>query len=617
MRKVSCLLLILFLSLGINSHAQQAAAVRLKLEAAADQIPQLDEVVDLSVIEMETRDLLYSLGNSNHLNISVAQEVQGRITLNFEKVRMLDLLAFISGKFSLDIEVTGSTLHFFPYKPVIRMERKLITVEEDSLFHFSLKNDTLGKVLQELSRSAAVNFILEPGSYGTIVSANANRVTINNAVRIIASAAGFRAVQIDSGLIRLEKLEVNTQSPDKRAMVKGKFSISRHANGFRLMADEGSISDILKEASSLFKVDLIVTEDIKGTVTANLDFNSFDHLLEVLLTNTSYLVAGQNEEKNYLIVAGKSAESNNTTAFIKLLRRSISGILDWIPSEMKKELELKPVQELNGILVSGPVKLINTFREYIKLVDIKIPVIDIEVYIVDVRDSRMVSTGLEAGLRTAQGETSGKVFPGAEVELNSGSVNEIMSGITKTGLFNLGRVGSAFYLKLKLLEEQGLLKIRSTPRLATLNGHEARLSIGRTEYYLELQNNIIGTQNPQNLLSQQYKSVNADLSLTLLPAVSEDEEITLDIHVNQTNFTERISPSAPPGTISRDFKSMVRVRNGEMLVLGGLEENTKTEASSGLPILSRIPVIKWLFSSRNKGRNKNQLTIFIKPTVIW
>ena len=99
--------------------------------------------------------------------------------------------------------------------------------------------------------------------------------------------------------------------------------------------------------------------------------------------------------------------------------------------------------------------------------------------------------------------------------------------------------------------------------------------------------------------------------------VSGDEQITLNIGVKQSNFTTRISPTAPPGTITRDFQSLVRVKNEEMVILGGLEENTSSDVGSGVPLLSRIPILKWFFSSRTKAKNKNKLTIFIKPTVVY
>jgi type IV pilus assembly protein PilQ len=111
--------------------------------------------------------------------------------------------------------------------------------------------------------------------------------------------------------------------------------------------------------------------------------------------------------------------------------------------------------------------------------------------------------------------------------------------------------------------------------------------------------------------------VSADLSVVINPIVSGDEQITLDVHVKQSSFTEKIAPTAPPGTVTRDFQSLIRVKNEEMILLGGLEENSMNDSGTGTPLLSRIPVIKWLFSSRNKTKKKSKLTIFIKPTVVY
>src|SRR5690606_18796425 len=116
---------------------------------------------------------------------------------------------------------------------------------------------------------------------------------------------------------------------------------------------------------------------------------------------------------------------------------------------------------------------------------------------------------------------------------------------------NLGAVTPNFYINLKAMESNGVLKLRSTPQIATLNGHEAKLSIGQTQYYLEVSNNVIGSQNPQNIISQNYKPVNADLSVSIDPQVSGDEQITMTINVKQASFTERITDTAPPGSINR------------------------------------------------------------------
>jgi type II secretory pathway component GspD/PulD (secretin) len=54
-----------------------------------------------------------------------------------------------------------------------------------------------------------------------------------------------------------------------------------------------------------------------------------------------------------------------------------------------------------------------------------------------------------------------------------------------------------------------------------------------------------------------------------------------------------------------------------MIMLGGLEENQTNNSGSGLPFLSRIPILRWFFGSRTKTKSKSKLTIFIKPTVIY
>ncbi|MCZ8285972.1 MAG: type II and III secretion system protein, partial [Bacteroidia bacterium] len=252
-------------------------------------------------------------------------------------------------------------------------------------------------------------------------------------------------------------------------------------------------------------------------------------------------------------------------------------------------------------------------------IDLVVPLVHIEVIIADVRKSNTISTGISAGLGAKPaGPTTGTLVPQIDLSLNATSINNLISGINGLGIINLGSVTPNFYLTLKALEEQGALKIRSTPQIATLNGHEAKLKVGSTVYYLEVQNNLINNVGGTTVAqSQQYKQLDADLAITISPQVSGDEQITMSIGVTQSSFTERISETAPPGKLNRDFQSLVRVKNGEMIMLGGLEENSTSNSGRGLPLISRIPVLKWIFGNRTRSKTENKLTIFIKPTIIY
>ena len=98
---------------------------------------------------------------------------------------------------------------------------------------------------------------------------------------------------------------------------------------------------------------------------------------------------------------------------------------------------------------------------------------------------------------------------------------------------------------------------------------------------------------------------------------SGDDQITLEIKVEQSGFKKNRVPDAPPGSENKSFNSLIRVKNEEMVLLGGLEEKSSSNTGSGLPLLARIPVIKWFFSSREKDKSDSKLNIFIKPTVLF
>lgn len=294
------------------------------------------------------------------------------------------------------------------------------------------------------------------------------------------------------------------------------------------------------------------------------------------------------------------------------------SILTIIPDEIKKDLDIKIDKELNSFIVNGPATNIERFESFIKYIDKAIPVILIEVMLLEVNKSATVETGISAGIGDKPGTTSGTVFPSANINLGAQTINSIIDGFNGFGSLNIGKVVPNFYVSLKAMESNGNLKIRSSPRLSTLNGHKAFLSIGETTYYVVTNQNFYGSQIPQTSEVKNYQPIDAELAVTIMPLVSGDGQITLDIKVIQSSFNgQKVDKNAPPGINSREFTSIIRVKDQDLIVLGGLEESTKNDSGTGVPLLSRIPIIKWLFSSRSRTDSKKKLTVLIKPTVIY
>jgi len=293
-------------------------------------------------------------------------------------------------------------------------------------------------------------------------------------------------------------------------------------------------------------------------------------------------------------------------------------ILSIIPNEIKNGLDIKIDTELNSFIVSGPAENISRFEAFISYIDKEVPVVLIEVMILEVSRSATVETGIKAGIGDKPVTTTGSVYPSADINLGAQTINNIINHFDGFGSLNIGKVVPNFYLSLKALETNGNINIRSTPRLSTLNGHRAYLSIGETTYFVVTNQNFYGSQIPQTSEIKNYQPIDAELSLSIKPLVSGDGEITMDIKVVQSSFNgQKVDKDAPPGINSREFTSIIRVKDQDIIVLGGLEEKIKNDSGSGVPLLARIPIIKWFFSSRKREDTKKKLSVLIKPSVIY
>jgi len=292
------------------------------------------------------------------------------------------------------------------------------------------------------------------------------------------------------------------------------------------------------------------------------------------------------------------------------------ALISILPDDILANLDVKMDVELNSFLISGPSTAINRFRSFVKEIDKPIPVILIEVMILEINRNATLEAGVSFGIGDEPINTQGSIYPTTDLDLGSNTINRIIGGFD--GFINIGQVVPNFFANIKAMEASGNVKIRSTPKLSTLNGHRANLSIGETTYYVVTNQSFFGSQVPQTSQIRNFQPIDAELGVSIKPLVAGDGQITLDIHVIQSDFNNiRITEDAPPGLNSREFSSIVRVRDQDIVVLGGLEEKIKNDSGSGVPFLARIPIIKWLFSKRIRQDSKRKLSILIKPTIIY
>jgi len=607
--------LFLLVSISIEVEAQNGFESRQLLDSLSrSSVPELKQEVDLSFNNIPMQELIRTLCNISGINITIDRKIDYPVNANFNKVTVKDVLNFLIEKNHLSVTNYGKIIQIQPYEA--KEEHLEITTVHDSLINYNVHKIRAGVFFKELTGVTGNNFILSPGIDDYLINGYGHEISRGDAFLQLAVANKLKIEKISPVLYTVspspspaETIQAGTEAGKKRKKTELKYD-----NG-QVSADikNAGYTDILEDLSGKAGYTIQLLTPIEKETSINIPYSPVEDFLCLLFSGSEYTYKLDN---NVLWVGPRKSKEIKSFELIKLNNRRVDSLLAVLPNEIKQELVIKEFQEQNSVLVWGDADQIVYFRKSLQKVDVVVPVILIDVIIVDAEKNFDIETGIEAGLGTEATETKGTINAGLDYTMGAGSVNKLLGTI---GLTRLGKVTPNFYMKLKALETDGVIDIRSTPQLATLNGHSATMSIGQTEYYKEASSNYWGTQSTSTGVETQYeyKPVEAKLGITIKPVVAGNGQVTLSINVEQSTFLDRIEETAPPGLESKKFNSIIRVNNQEMILLGGLEEISNSSSRSGWPFLSKIPVLNWIFASRKESKSKSHLNIFIKPTVIY
>ncbi len=612
-----------------------------KLESLSDSIiPQLNDPVDFSLRNASVQELIRGISETHRLNVSIDPSIELTITNSFNNARVKDVFLFLVNNYKIDIQFINNILIFKwfdePVKPFNEKKLSIFYNRNNDKITLELNQDSLALLAKQITKITGKNIILSPETRDKVVNGYIQEVSVAQAMEKLAYMNAMVSEQERDYIILKDQVipEQNVGRPnmgnnyDNRNNQQMAYS-NRGSSGniqiqmlnigadtlYNINAINAQIKDVLEEMGRQDIANFAILDPPMEVTSLILKSVSLEELLEVLFMGSQSLYRQKSD--NLYLVGNGDKQALNATEVIKVKFRSVEDLDTFIPENISRNLQLKVFKDLNAIIVSGSQFRIDELKRFVKSVDEPVPNIAIEVIVTEFRKGAAVTTGVKAFLGDSSVTTGGQVFPGLDVTLSSKSLNTLLGGLDRTGLVNLGRVTSNFYVTLQALEANNVLKVKSTPQLSTLNGNEANLTIGQSVYYLEQTQNVNPGVNPITTVSQQFNKVEANLTLMINPIVSGNDHITLTIEAEFSDFIPPEIEGAPPGNATRMFSSKIRVKNEEMIVLGGLEETSKSNSGSGVPFLSRIPGLKWLFSSRSVENNESELLIFIRPTVIW
>jgi general secretion pathway protein D len=194
---------------------------------------------------------------------------------------------------------------------------------------------------------------------------------------------------------------------------------------------------------------------------------------------------------------------------------------------------------------------------------------------------------------------------------------------------------------LSFTEAFGVSRTLSSPRLHAINNQEAVLTFVKNEVYYKLTvteetDGTGATATTSAKVTSELKTIPVGVILSLQPSINlETREITMHVRPTLSTVTDHVSDPAVDITVaklpdgqgsniksevpvieSRSLDSILKIRSGEVMVIGGLMKNEKTNEDKGVPFLNRAPIVGNLFKSKVQTGNVVETIIFIKATIV-
>lgn len=312
-----------------------------------------------------------------------------------------------------------------------------------------------------------------------------------------------------------------------------------------------------------------------------------------------------------------TVKSDYTFDFWDNVKENIVQILKNINSNYKD-----PVIDKNSglVTVTGNKNQIDEVQKYINELNNRLRkevLIDVKIYSVELSNSHKTGIdwskfSLSLGYLQDTKDPNNLVKSYVQVPVKS----QILIGkysVFKSAKFNIGGL-------LNFLTKNGNVNAISNPKIVTLNNQKAIIKVGDTIYYKyasEITKDNNGNPTTQYTIENKFVGVLLDIT----PQISDNNEVILSINPRISAFkddTQLSNPNRdmPPDTQDNTMISVVKLKNNETLVLGGLIMDKKTLTINGVPILKEIPLIKYLFSSKEQVTNKKELVFVITPHII-
>lgn len=386
---------------------------------------------------------------------------------------------------------------------------------------------------------------------------------------------------------------------------------------------DADIKDVFRTISQLTGLNIVIDPEVRGTVTVQLEDVPWDQALDLILKQnslgyvlennimriaTSAKLQAEQSDRARLAEARQAAEPTRTV-IKKLSYAKANDVTGVVKSVMSRRGDIVVDGRTNTLIIREIATYLPAVLQLIENLDTPTPQVMIESRIVETTKSLGRSLGINWGFNqnadVAHGNTTGLTFPNS---VNSTFRVPLENGST-IGTIRMANILDSFNLDIALsaAENQGLLKIISSPKVTALTNTAASIQSGTQ---IPVQTNV------NNTTTVIY--VDATLKLTVTPQITAEGTVLLDVDVAKREPAVALNLSLGqnvPITV-RQYKGQILVRDGGTTVIGGIFQLNDQDQNNMIPGLWKIPIFGNLFRNKTRTEKHDELLIFITPRIL-
>jgi len=287
------------------------------------------------------------------------------------------------------------------------------------------------------------------------------------------------------------------------------------------------------------------------------------------------------------------------------------------------DVDIQADDATNALIITAGPDVVRRMKSIIRQLDIRRAQVLVESIIAEISNNHDKEFSSQFVVAGEENSTSNQVpigvsnFGGSAgiIGLFSGDATTIAGSVGDGITFGFGSdKNNRFGFLLKALTADAATNILSTPSIVTMDNQEAEIIIAQNVPFVtgSFTTAADGASNPFQTVERQ----DVGITLKVTPQINEGNTIKLEIQQEVSNVTQSASSAEGLITNKRAINTSVLVEDGEILVLGGLIDDTLRDQVSKVPVLGDIPLLGWLFRSHSTTKEKQNLMVFMRPSIM-